>query len=145
MFVLAYDATDNNEASIKANKKYFYLRAKIESYNLLIHERNFYEQPTNDLTKQYYEVRKVATGQGDDDTTKCLLDYTYFRDNCRLIEDSNILLKGITKTIENETKEQIGRFLGMLLGNLGSSLLGNMLIRKGLVRSSYENKKKKEF
>ena len=85
LFVLAYDATDNNEAIIKTNKKYFYLQAKIESYNVLIHERNFYDQPTNDLIKQYYEVRKVATGQGDDDTTKCLLDYTYFRDNCRLI------------------------------------------------------------
>ena len=49
------------------------------------------------------------------------------------LEDSNILLKGVTKTIENETKEQKGGFLGMLLGTLGASLLGNMLteIKKG--------------
>ena len=49
------------------------------------------------------------------------------------LEDSNILLKGVTKTIENETKEQKGGFLGMLLGTLGASLLRNMLteIKKG--------------
>ena len=43
------------------------------------------------------------------------------------LEDSNILLKGVTKTIENETKEQKGGFLSMLLGTLGASLLGNLL------------------
>ena len=40
------------------------------------------------------------------------------------LEDSNMLLKGVTKTIENETKEQKGGFLSMLLGTLGASLLG---------------------
>ena len=43
------------------------------------------------------------------------------------LEDSNILLKVITKTIENKAKEQIGGFLRMLLDTLGASLLGNML------------------
>ena len=43
------------------------------------------------------------------------------------LEDSNILLKGITKTIKNETKEQKGGFLSMLLGTLASTLLRNML------------------
>ena len=43
------------------------------------------------------------------------------------LEDSNILLKGVTKTIKNETKEQKGGFLRMLLGTLGASLLGNFL------------------
>ena len=42
-------------------------------------------------------------------------------------EDSNILLKGVTKTIKNETKEQEGGFLSMLLGTLRASLLGNLL------------------
>ena len=41
------------------------------------------------------------------------------------LEDSNILFKGVTKAIENETKEQKGGFLSMLLGTLGASLLGN--------------------
>ena len=51
------------------------------------------------------------------------------------LEDSMILLKGLTKTIENETKEQKGGFLSMLLGTLGASLLGNILARKGIVRA----------
>ena len=59
------------------------------------------------------------------------------------LEDSNILLKGITRTIENETKEQRGEFLGMLLGILGASLLGNMLTGKGIVWAGYGNKKGK--
>ena len=45
-------------------------------------------------------------------------------------EDSNILLKGVTKTIKNETKEQKGGFLSMLLGTLRASLLGNLLAGK---------------
>ena len=56
-------------------------------------------------------------------------------------EDSNILLKGITKTIKIETKEQKGGFLSMLLGTLGASLLGNILAGKGIVRAGSGNKK----
>ena len=48
------------------------------------------------------------------------------------LENSNILLKGVTKTIKNETKEQKGGFLSMLLGTLGASLLGNLLTGKGI-------------
>ena len=43
------------------------------------------------------------------------------------LENSGILLKGVNKTFENETKEQRGGFLGMLLGTLGANLLGNLL------------------
>ena len=59
------------------------------------------------------------------------------------LEDSNILLKGVTKTIKNETKEQKGTFLSMLLGTLGASLLGNLLAGKGNVRAGSGNKKGK--
>ena len=52
------------------------------------------------------------------------------------LENSGILLKRVTKTIENETKEQRGGFLSMLLGRLGASLLGNLLTgEKGIVRA----------
>ena len=52
------------------------------------------------------------------------------------LENSGILLKGVSKTIENETKEQRGGFLTMLLGTLGASLLGNLLTgRKGIMRA----------
>ena len=53
------------------------------------------------------------------------------------LEDSNILLKVVTKTIKNETKEQKGGFLSMLLATLGASLLGNLLTGKGIVRAGY--------
>ena len=52
------------------------------------------------------------------------------------LENSGILLKGVTKTIENETKEQRGGFLSMFLGTLGASVLGNLLTGgKGIVRT----------
>ena len=52
------------------------------------------------------------------------------------LENSGILLKGVTKTIENETKEQRGGFLSMLLGTLEASLLGNLLTGgKGMMRA----------
>ena len=52
------------------------------------------------------------------------------------LENSGIWLKGVTKTIENETKEQRGGFLSILLGTLGASLLGNLLtVGKGIVRA----------
>ena len=59
------------------------------------------------------------------------------------LEDSNFLLKGVTKTIKNETKEQKRGFLSMLLGTLGASLLGNLLTGKGIVRAGSGNKKGK--
>ena len=51
------------------------------------------------------------------------------------------MLKGVTKTIENETKEQQGGFLSMLLATLGASLLGNLLTGKGIVRAGSGNDK----
>ena len=71
------------------------------------------------------------------------------------LEDSGILLKGVSETVQNEVKEQKGGFLGMLLGTLGASLLGNMLTGqrtkragKGIVRAGYghhsKNKSKKK-
>ena len=52
------------------------------------------------------------------------------------LEDSNILLEGVTETIKNESKEQKGGFLSMLLGTLGANLLGNLLSGKGIARAS---------
>ena len=57
----------------------------ITNYNILINGRNFYGQPINNLIKQYNEIRKTATGQGDDYTTGYLLDYQYFKDHYNLI------------------------------------------------------------
>ena len=61
----------------------------------------------------------------------------------QVLEDSNILLKGVTKTIKYEIKEQKGWFLSMLLGTLEASLLGNLLAGKGIARAGSRNKKGK--
>ena len=93
LFVLAYfiaapagaGGNTDDVAGIKYNRKYFLPRGSIKNYNVLIDGRNFYDQPINDLIKQYDEIRKVSTGYGDDYTTGCLLDYAYFKNNYKLI------------------------------------------------------------
>ena len=59
------------------------------------------------------------------------------------LENPNILLKEVTKTIKNETKKQRGGFLSMLLDTLGASLLGNLLTGKGILRAGSGNNKGK--
>ena len=69
---------------------------------------------------------------------KLIIEQEDMNDIIKIIEalkNSGILLKGVTKTIENETKEQRGGFLSMLLGTLGASLLGNLLTGKGMMRA----------
>ena len=50
-------------------------------------------------------------------------------------EDSGLLLKGVTQTVQNEVKEQKRGFLSMILGTLSASLLGNLLTGKGINRA----------
>ena len=79
LFLLAYNNTEgNNQVSIDSFRKYFLPRVKIENYIIEIDGRNFYDQPINDVIKQYDKVRKISTGQGDDYATGCLLDFSYF-------------------------------------------------------------------
>ena len=86
LFVLAYNNTaGNNQVSVDSYRKYFLPRGKVDNYNIEIDGRNFYDQPINDSIKQYDEIRKISMGQSDDYTTGCLLDYSYFRKNYRLI------------------------------------------------------------
>ena len=56
------------------------------------------------------------------------------------LEDSGVLLKGVSETIKNKAKEEKGGFLSMLLGTLGASLLGNMLAGKGVIKAGYGSK-----
>ena len=87
MFVLAFDNTNNGNNKVQrgSHRKYFLPRINITNYNVLIDGRNFYDQPINDQIKKYDEIRKTATGKGDDCTTRCLLDYQYFKDHYQLI------------------------------------------------------------
>ena len=53
----------------------------------------------------------------------------------KYLEDSGLLVKGVTETVQNEVKKQKGGFLSMLLGTLGASLLGNILTGRGINRA----------
>ena len=88
-------------------------------------------------------IQKKIRGSG---TTTLIISNKEMNDIVEIVqalEVSNILLKGVPKTIKNETKEQKGGFLSMLLGTLGASLLGNLLTGKGIVRAGSGNKKGK--
>ena len=54
----------------------------------------------------------------------------------RALEDSGLLLEGVSEAIKNEAKEQKGGFFSMLIGTLGAILLGNMLAGKGVIRAT---------
>ena len=120
LFVLAYSIANggHDEAGIK-DKKYFLPRGEIKNYNVLIDGRNFYDQPINDIIKQYDEVRKVSTGYGDDYTTGCLLDYAYFKDNYRLIAVD--LSKQKALDADPRVIEQI-TFQGVAKGDAGTKI-----------------------
>ena len=78
MFVFAYIRGDgNNIVTEDSYRKYFLPRLKTENYNIEIDGRNFYDQLINDSIKQYDEIRKIPTGQGDDYTTGFLLDLSW--------------------------------------------------------------------
>ena len=88
-------------------------------------------------------IQKKIHGSG---TTTLIISNEKINDMMKIIqalEDSNVLLKGVTKTIKKETKEQKGGFISMLLGTLGASLLGNQLAGKGIERAGSGNKKGK--
>ena len=85
LFIHAYDNTGDNPVAVNSHRRCFLPRIKIENYNIEIDGKKFYDQPINDLIKQYDEVRKISIGQGDDYATGCLLDFAYFEKNYRLI------------------------------------------------------------
>ena len=78
-------------------------------------------------------------------TTTLIISNEGYNEIVEALEDSNILLKGVTKAIKSETKEQKRGFLSMLLGTLGAILLGNLLKGKRIVRAGSGNKKERDF
>ena len=88
------------------------------------------------------EFKKIH-GSG---TTTLIISNEEMNDIMKIVqtlEDSYILLKGVTKTIENETKKQKERFLSMLLATLGANLLEKLLSGKGIARDGSGNNKRK--
>ena len=73
LFVLAYrDRGGANRVTAGSHRTYFFPRVKTENQNIETDGKKFYDQPINDLIKEYDEVRKVSTGQDDDYTAGCL-------------------------------------------------------------------------
>ena len=68
-----------------SHSTYYLPKVEIKDYNIMIDGRNFFDQPINSMNKTYENIRKIATGKGDDYTTGCLLDYPYFKDYYKMI------------------------------------------------------------
>ena len=81
LFVLSFE----NEDQRKSHSSYYLPKVEIKNYNVMIDGRNLFDQPINSMTKTYENIRGIAAGQGDDYTTGCLLDYSYFKENYKLI------------------------------------------------------------
>ena len=81
LFVLSFE----NEDDRTSHSTYYPPKVEIKDYNAMIDGRNFFNQPINSMTKTYENIGKIATGQGDDYTIGCLLDYSYFRENYKMI------------------------------------------------------------
>ena len=80
-FVLSFE----NEDQRKSHSTYYLPKVEIKDYNVMIDGKNFFDQPINSMNKTYENIRKIAIGQGDDYTTGCLLDYSYFKDHYKMI------------------------------------------------------------
>ena len=74
LLVSVYSNEDAASKRFKA-KRYYLPRGIIKNYNVIIKGKHFYDQAIDSEIKQYEENRKLTTGQGEDYTTGCLLDY----------------------------------------------------------------------
>ena len=81
LFVLAFE----NDAQRTSHSNYYFPNVETKDYNIMINGKNFFDQPIKNNKVTYENIRKIATGQGDDYTTGCLLDYSYFVDTYKMI------------------------------------------------------------
>ena len=81
VFVLAFENNDDRTSS----DEYYLPTVEIKGYNIMINGENFFDQPIKNNKVTYENIRKIATGQGDDYATGCLLDYSYFGDTYKVI------------------------------------------------------------
>ena len=71
IFVLAFE----NDTQRRSAKGYYLPNVELKDCNIMINGENFFDEPVKDNKVTYENIRKIATGQGDDYTTGCLLDY----------------------------------------------------------------------
>ena len=81
LFVLAFENDDNRTS----DEQYYLPTVEIKDYNIMINGENFFDQLIKNNKVTYENIRKIATGQGDDYTTGCLLDYPYFAVTYKMI------------------------------------------------------------
>ena len=74
-----------NQVGSTEHKEYYLPKAEIKEYNVTIDGRNLFDQPVKNDIRTYESIRKIASGQGDDNASGgCLLDYPYFKENYKL-------------------------------------------------------------
>ena len=81
LFVLAFE----DDAQRAAHDSYYLPTVEIKDYNIVINGENFFDQPIKNNKVRYDNIRKIATGQGDDYPPGCMLDYSYFADTYKMI------------------------------------------------------------
>ena len=81
LFVLAFE----NDTQRTIAKGYYLPNVEIKGHKVMINGENFFDQPVKNNKVTYKNIRKTATGQGDDYTTGCLLDYPYFKDSYKMM------------------------------------------------------------
>ena len=81
VFVLAFE----DDAQRTGNKRYYIPNVEIKDYNVMIDGKVFFDQPVKNNKVTYGNIRKIASGQGDDYTAGCLLDYIYFTNYYKMI------------------------------------------------------------
>ena len=90
---------------------------------------------------QEYIKKILGSGLFSGPKTTLIISNDEMKDTIEIVkslEDSGLLFKEVSETIQNEAKEQKGEFLSMLLGTLGASLLGNISARKGAIATSHD-------
>ena len=81
LFVLSFKDDNGRES----HKQYYLRTVEIKDYNVIIDRRNFFDQSIKNDLEKYDNIRKIVVGEGDDYTTRCFLDYPYFKKYCKLI------------------------------------------------------------
>ena len=82
--MLAFEHDNDNDWRT-SNRRYYIRNVEIKDYNVTIAGKNFFDQPVKNDKVTYENIRKTTIGQGDDYTTGCLLDYTYFKKYYKMV------------------------------------------------------------
>ena len=80
-FLLAFE----NDSQKTSHSGYYLPKVVLKDYNVMINGENLFDQPVKNNKATYKNIRKIATGQGDDYATGYLLDYPYFKDSYEII------------------------------------------------------------